>query len=426
MSAPYRIIVGVNDLAPLDARRPARGAPAGGPGPPGGAGGPGRSGRSVTSALRYAAPALLAYAAVRLLGVVVLELWSQAPRKTAHILLSGRWDSVWYTRVAEDGYGYTVVTQDGGLHSDLAFFPLLPGLERALDRLSPLGAAEAGLLVASVASLLAAWGLFAIGDRLHGRRAGVLLAVLWAVLPVGIVQSMAYTESLFTAFAAWALYAVLTGRWVWAGAFAALAGLTRPTGAAVVAAVVLAAAAAAVPVVRASGLREAVRAHPRMLLGVLLAPLGWLGYVAWVGVREGAPLAYLEIQGRWGNGFDGGHAFAAFVWERLAGGSPASLAAGLGLCAGVALVVWLYVLCVRQRQPLVLLVYCGAVVALALCASGYFGSKPRMLLPAFPLLLPVAVALARVRDAAVALVLAGAALGSAGYGAFWLHGSGPP
>lgn len=67
--------------------------------------------------------------------------------------------------------------------------------------------------------------------------------LVWAVLPVGIVQSMAYSESLFTALAAWSLYAVLTGRWVTAGVLASLSGLTRPVGLAVVAAVWAAAVA---------------------------------------------------------------------------------------------------------------------------------------------------------------------------------------
>ena len=78
-----------------------------------------------------------------------------------------------------------------------------------------------------------AWALFLIGDRLYGRRAGICLAVLWAALPVGIVQSMAYSESLFTALAAWSLWAVLDRRWVLAGVLASCAGLTRPVGAAV-------------------------------------------------------------------------------------------------------------------------------------------------------------------------------------------------
>jgi hypothetical protein len=98
----------------------------------------------------------------------------------------------------------------------------------------------------------------------------------------------------------------------------------------------------------------------------------------------------------------------------------------VGLCAGVALLVWVCVLCVRLRLPWPLLVYCGVMVVLAVCAAGYFGSKPRLLLPAFPLLLPAAVALARARGTAAAAVVGVAAAGAALYGAVWLTGSGPP
>jgi hypothetical protein len=98
----------------------------------------------------------------------------------------------------------------------------------------------------------------------------------------------------------------------------------------------------------------------------------------------------------------------------------------VGLIAGVVSVVWLYVTGVRQRQPLPLLVYTGVVTALALCASSYFGSKPRLLMPGFPLLLPLALALARPHLRRSALVLGPVAVASAVYGAFWLNGSGPP
>nr|WP_312018763.1 mannosyltransferase family protein [Streptomyces sp. I05A-00742] len=380
-----------------------------------------RPGRAVPGALRRAAPALLAYAAVRALGAVVLVLWGTATGKGAHHLLSGRWDSVWYSRIAEDGYGYTLELAGGKVHSDLAFFPLLPWLERVLSGVLPLSAADAGLLVSAVASLCAAGGIFAVGERLHGRRAGVALVVLWAALPVGVVQSMAYSESLFTALAAWGVYAVLTGRWVWAGTFAALAGLTRPVGAAVVAAVWVTAAVALLRARRRPGPRP--DGVGRMLLGVLLAPLGWLAYVVWVGVRTGSPTGYLDVQGGWGNGFDGGVAFGTFVAERFTG---AAWPVGLGLLMGVALVILLYVTGIRQGQPLPLLVYSGTVLLLALTAKGYFGSKPRLMLPAFPLLLPLATALARQRTARAGATAGAVALAAACYGAFWLNGSGPP
>ena len=368
------------------------------------------------AALRRAAPALLAYAGVRALGIAVLAAWSAAAGKSPHTLLTARWDSLWYTRVAEHGYGWEVTLPDGSVHSNLAFFPLLPWLERLFSAISPLSYADAGLVVSWLASLCAAGGIFAIADHLYGRRAGICAVALWAVLPVGIVQSMAYSESLFTALAAWSLYAVLTGRWVWAGVLASCAGLTRPVGAAVV---------AALWVTAAVHIHRERSASWRMILGVALAPLGAAGYVLWVGHRTGdGLLGYLDVQAGWGNGFDFGYAFARFVGDKFTA-FPMALA-GIGLIIGVALLIWLYVVGVRARQPLPLLVYSGIVVALALCAAGYFGSKPRLLLPAFPLLLPLAVALARVRTSRSALVLGGLAAASAVYGAFWLNGSGPP
>ncbi|WUH55202.1 glycosyltransferase family 39 protein [Streptomyces sp. NBC_00442] len=366
-------------------------------------------------ALRRAWTAVAAFAAVRALGLLVLGLWSRANGADAHALLSRRWDSLWYARVAGSGYDFTLTAPDGRVLSDQAFFPLLPWLERAVGAVSPLGPGDAGLLVSGVAGPVAAWGMYLIGHHLYGHRAGLLLVTLWAAVPVGIVQSMAYSEALFVALAAWALYAVARRRWVEAGLLASLAGLTRPVGLAV------AAALWAGAVVEA---RRGRSVGARMLAGVLLAPLGAVAYILWVGARRGSPLAYLDVQAEWGNGFDGGLAYAKFIVAHL-GGWPVVLA-GLGLIAGTALALWAYAACVRGRQPLPLLVYTGIVMALALCSSGYFGSKPRLLLPAFPLLLPVALALSRVRASRAVSVVAALALGSAVYGATWLGGSGPP
>ncbi|MET8945875.1 hypothetical protein ABZX30_20395 [Streptomyces sp. NPDC004542] len=399
--------------------------------------------------LRRAAPALLGYAAVRALGLLALVAWSAARGKSAYTLLTARWDALWYARVAGLGYGYEVRLPNGDVHSDLAFFPLLPWLERLLHALAPLSYADAGFAVSLLASLAAAWGVFAVADHGYGRRAGICAVLLWAVLPVGIVQSMAYSESLFTALAAWSLYAALTGRWLTAGALAALAGLTRPVGLAVVAAVWTAGVVSFVrdrSAAAAYGARDEERApdttggavalthSPRpttgasarsRALGMLLAPLGAAAYVLWVGHRTGkGPLGYLDVQAGWRNGFDGGYAFARFVADKFT--SFPSVLAGAGLIIGVGLVIWLYLIGVQQRQPLPLLVYTGVVVALALCASSYFGSKPRLLLPAFPLLLPLATALARARASRSAPVIGLLAVGAAAYGAFWLNGSGPP
>ncbi|NEB42599.1 hypothetical protein [Streptomyces sp. SID14515] len=383
--------------------------------------GPRTPGSRAAVAFRAAAPALAVYAGARALGLLAFWAAASAAGKDPLGPLSGRWDSVWYQRIAENGYRYTVTLPDGSAHSDLAFFPLLPALERAISEVTPLTLGGAGLLVAWTAGLLAAWGIFAVGAHLRGRRTGVVLAALWGVYPTAFVQSMAYTETLFTALAAWALYAVLKGRWIVAGALTVLAGLTRPTAAALVAALAVTAAVTLVREYRAGdGIGPVLRRNARMLAGVALAPLGWLAYVVFVAVREGGPFAYFDVQAQWGNNIDGGRALAAFI-----AGLP--WPAALGLCAALGLLGWLVVLCVRQRQPLPVLVYALTVVVISLIGAGYFGSRPRLMMPAFPLLLPPAVALLRLRTTArTAAVLAVLACASAGYGAWTLLGAGPP
>ncbi|MEE1743234.1 MULTISPECIES: hypothetical protein [unclassified Streptomyces] len=384
---------------------------------------PGSASRPPALSLRDAAPALLGYVAVRITGIAILLITASVTGKDGMHRLSGRWDSVWYQRIAEHGYGYEVRLPDGTLHSDLAFFPLLPALERGLSAVvPPLGVAGAGLLISWLASLAAAGGIFAVGARLYGRRAGVLLAVLWGVYPTAFVQSMAYTETLFTALAAWALYAVLTDRWITAGVLCIGAGLTRPVAAALIAAIGVTALWRLVTAWRGG---EPLRRHRRMMAGACLAPLGWLSYIVFVAVREGAPFAYFDVQAAWNNRIDGGAALAAFVAEQF----RHNVLAGLGLCAAFAFLFWVVWLCVRQRprQPLPVIVYCLVVVVISLIGSGYFGSRPRLMMPAFPLLLPAAAALAGARRRVVpAVVVSVAALASGVYGAFTLLGSGPP
>lgn len=366
--------------------------------------------------LPAAAPALLGYAAVRLIGMAVLAVVAAVQGKDALHRLDRRWDAVWYVRIAEHGYGYEVTLPDGSVHSDLAFFPLLPALERLVSHILPVDAATAGLAVGWAAAFAAAWGIYAVGAKVAGQRAGVLLAVLWGVYPTAFVQSMAYTETLFTALAAWSLYAVLTERWIVAGSLCALAGLTRPSAAALVAALGV---TAVVGVARGGW----ATLRWRTAVGVVLAPLGWFGYVCFVAVREGSPTAYFDVQAAWGNRIDGGIALARFTWEQTTGSNPL---AGVGLLAALGVLVWVLWLCVKQRQPLPVLVYTVGVVVISLIGAAYFGSRPRLIMPAFPLLLPAAVALSRLRQRPVALVVGLLAVASGAYGAFTLLGPGPP
>ncbi|MEV0846318.1 hypothetical protein AB0J21_10660 [Streptomyces sp. NPDC049954] len=405
------------------------------------------------------------------------------------------WDAPWYQHIAE--YGYGAVRRSAHyphlLYRDVAFFPLYPALIRAFAFLLPLSVPVTALLLSLAAGLLAVWGVHAIGVRLCGRRTALALVTLWVLLPHAVVLSVPYSESLLTACAVWSLYALLTGRWLWAGTLAVLAGLARPNGAAVAAAVCLYGLwvlwsrrrrRASWPEARRhpapSGLRhpglpgfprltglprlpaflnrpalprlpapDALRRlsgwagtpepslrpaapgpHPgsaRIWAGVLLAPLGWTGYVLYVGARQGDPLGgYFAVQDDWGSSFDFGQRMMRLV-DRLEIGTTRWIYV-IALLVLIGALALFTVLLTRRwaALPGALVVYTGMLMLIAVGGSSYVSCKPRFLLPAFPLLLPAAAFLARTartrpRAATVfVVVLAGF---SAGYGAFLITGA---
>ncbi|MGX1883397.1 hypothetical protein [Streptomyces sp. NPDC055287] len=372
-----------------------------------------------TKALRRAAPALAGYVAVRLAGVLLLAHWAHLKGHGLWPALATSWDSRWYLEIADSGYDATLGTARNS--NNLAFFPLYPVLIKAVAGVTPGSRASVGVLVAVAFSLVAAGGIFAVGDRLYGRRVGTVLAVLWGCMPVAAVQWMGYTESLFTALTAWSLYAVLAGRWLWAGSLAALAGLTRPTGVAVAAAVSVAAAMALW-----RSWQSGRELSPAVLAAGLTAPLGWLGYVAWVGLRLGRWDGYLAVQRLWLNEWDGGADTLREMRRFLLYQSKPHLflvVVTLVLFLSVAL----FALCAAERQPLPLLVFTGLLLLVVLGSGGVYFPRARFLVPGFPLLLPVALAVARARRLTCALVMGGAALSSLWFGAYMhLIWPGPP
>jgi hypothetical protein len=130
-----------------------------------------------------------------------------------------------------------------------------------------------------------------------------------------------------------------------------------------------------------------------------------------VGRRKGDLLGgFFEVQRRWGSRFDLGHGTLRFVRRLLLHGGQVAYPMALVIDAAGVL---LYALLLADRAPLPLLVYCGVLLLVALGGSGFLATKPRFLLPAFPLLLPLARALVRTararpgHAAAVTCALAG-------------------
>lgn len=235
---------------------------------------------------------------------------------------------------------------------------------------------------------------------------GLLLAGLWGVVPHALVQSMAYTESLFTALAAFALVALLRRSWVTAGLLTIVAGLCRPSALALIGVVGLAALIAVVR--RQDGWRPYAAA--------LLAPLGWLGYLWWVGTKTGRIDGWFHVQATsWHSSFDFGvSTYQAVVRTATSPTVLDFVIVSLVLIGAVVLLV----IAALKRVPWPLVVYSLGIVVMAVGATNYFNAKGRLILPAFALLIPIARALARLRPALAALLLTLLATTSAAFAGY--------
>ncbi|MFF7731706.1 hypothetical protein [Streptomyces sp. NPDC007984] len=389
------------------------------------------------AAVRYG-PVLLTYGVLKLAGFAVFmylldsagDFRKKNPRfgggEHAWDVLAS-WDGWWYQQVAEHGYdpalkpvpGATgMITLEG---NSAAFFPLYPTLMRLVSECTGLGLYGAGLLVSVVASFVAALGIHAVTRRLGGYRAGLVAVGLWAVWPGSGTEWSGYSESLYTALAAWACHAVMTRRWLTAGWLTFAAGLCRPTAVALVAALAFAAIMA---------LRRREDGVRRPLAAVAVAPLGLFGYLAWVNYRMGDLNGYSKLQdGAWGHKFDWGvHSFD--VLTSLPVGHFDYLFAMpfedvIGVCVVLTVPV-LTVLLMRLRAPGVLVVYTVLSYLMVMTTQQYFGNVSRYLLPLFPLFVPLALAMRRLRWPSLATVLGTAALASGSYAGYVLFVLGVP
>jgi Gpi18-like mannosyltransferase len=335
------------------------------------------------------------FAGIRLLALGVSAfLLPRGKFQTLHYSLwhlIASWDSVRYLKIAAHGYSYV----PGNLRLDV-IFAWFPGYPAAIDTLSwipGVGTDRAALTVTIVAGLAAAWGLTRLGLALTGdRRISLLVVALWAVAPGSLVWTMLYSEALFCALAVWALVNLVERHWLSAAGLTILAGTVRSTAIALVAAI---AVAALPPVIRAVRASEPIGAWWRPAVATVAAPLGLLGYWAYSAWATHHVAGFGWVEKNAHNGFDWGKGIVLAAKNAIISGPSAATALILLVIAAA---VILTACSLTERIPVYLHAYTLVVVVLALTPGPwYLGSKPRFLLPAMLLGLPLARLLARAR-----------------------------
>jgi hypothetical protein len=389
----------------------------------------------------YLAPLIL-YGITKLVGLTVFAFLLEAAgdyRKKEPRFGGGAhwwdvlstWDGWWYLQVAEKGYDPRPLERldSDGLftvkQNSVAFFPLYPGLIRGVSEVTGLGLFGSGILVSVVASFVAAAGIYAVISLIAGVRAGTIAAGLWAVAPGAGVEWAVYSESLFVAIATWCCYCVMKRRWVAAGLLAFVAGLNRPTSAALIGAVGL---AALVTLARRESRREHGVAGP--VYAMVAAPLGLLTYVAWVGLSMGDLTAYFTLQREgWAHYFDFGAYTLDVLGNTAVGHHNYLFAFAVPDLLAVQLVLalpFLVTLMLRKKPPLVLVAYTLASIVTVLGTQQMFGNTPRYLLPCFPLLLAPAAAMSRLKLPSLVVFFSTAAVASGWYAHYVMFELGIP
>ncbi len=318
------------------------------------------------------------------------------------------WDSEYYLQIAQNGYfDAQISNQDVPAHEvTLAFFPGYPMLVRAVSFLTGMGTASAAFVVSFISLVALTWGTVEIADRMGAKtwaKVGAAIAVTCA--PMAIVFSMPYTEALFGALVAWALVAMIDRRWLLAGGLIFLLGFVRLT---------------SVGMVATLGLMVLVygRRNWRAWLAVFIAPLSLLMYILWANSHLQHVGGYFGTQAKhWHSQFDFGAATLRWGWKAL----TESDQLGYGLSVLVMLAVPVLLFLTWRKIPWPVWVFCAVLTANVLLSDGIMHSRPRLLLPAAMLLIPVVIKLDELGNRRVYVtVLAGWVMFGAWFSAYML------
>ena len=317
--------------------------------------------------------AVAVYLACRVLTVVAVAI---ADRTTHNSVVSDltTWDGTWFLRAVRHGYPAHLPMVGGHVAANpIAFFPLLPMLVRG----SAAVGIDPGVGALLVSGLTGASAVVAVGflaRRLAGDAAARRASLLFAVFPGTFAFSLVYSEGLVVTLVGFGLIALLDRRWWLAGVLGALATAASPVALAFV-----------VSCAYCGGRAAWAERRPGPLVAPVLAPMGFLAYMAYLWAHTGNVLAWrLTERGGWQSFPSASYPFR-IVWAFVHDPVSPTLTGQILFFGTVAAVVGV-VLMVREHQPVPVLLY-GICALGAAAVSQPVGLRPRFLMLAFPVVI---------------------------------------
>ena len=209
-----------------------------------------------------------------------------------------RWDSVWFLRIAEHGYG----SLDG---TAAAFYPLYPASVSLVGRAFLGHYVLAGIIVSLAASLAAFFLLHDLAETKLGVEGAHRTVIYLAVFPMTLFLQAVYSEALFLLLTVAAFVLAERRRFGPAGLIAGLALLTRPAGLALLPALAL--------IAWHSPDRR------RGLANLAVAPLLFCLYPVYLWIDRGDPFAFARAQDVWTRHISYAGPFGG-IWDGLRAG----------------------------------------------------------------------------------------------------------
>lgn len=283
------------------------------------------------------------------------------------------WDAQWFTRIAEFGYrGGEAIDGNPPEFRTVAFLPGTPWLLRATHAITGLDWAAAGLLMNAIIGAIATCLLAAIIRKFTSSLLAVVLAVaVFAGFPMSVTYLMAYSEALFALCTFLFILGYLNKDFPLAATGVFMACLVRMTG-------------YDLAIAFAIGVLLHHRRNVRAWICVAAAPLGGAIYMLWAGHLARDAGGYFAVQkDGWGTQFDFGkttlHDLPRQIFA-LEGVVP--LWCSLAILGTLTLII----VGIIRRFPSMMWL-CGTGIGLnVILSSGYFHSRPRLLLMAGVLL----------------------------------------
>ena len=310
--------------------------------------------------------------------------WSQAAFGTWH-----RWDALWYSSIAENGYQYAGEREA----TNVAFFPLFPLVHGVIQQATGLPVEVSGAIVSTLLTLFACMVLYKLALGETDDPSTAQRAVLYLIaFPAAYYLAIGYSEALYLLCVLGAFYFARRGQWWWSGGIAFLAGLARLHGALLI-----------VPLgyewLRqsfAQGAAADSRPPRASIIAVFAAPLGVLAFNLYLNAQFGQPAGYFspyfQIQTLFFKGIRA-EAFPTFPGTTLANylfgflnGVPSTESAAV-----MAATIFFLIMTVEvwARLPRVYGVYMLTVLLFQL-VGGDLISMPRFVVPMFPAFIALA------------------------------------